>query len=241
MCWTAAWLWWHTTKHHACKRVGEGPHPMRGPQLLILQKLGLSKRQIVGAWLSGNEIDPEEIIRNIKLNLQNMKAIKTQRQMLEDKRTQDAELKLLETAYGGKEVHASPAAAGVCLSSAERASVTAVEAPAATDTVPTASSTGEAAVGYTASGTDNNIISLPPVRQHRHISVKVIKPSGRMVMLTVAETRCIGSILTSQERDTGVKVRVYSGDNISVVVPTSTVFKDIVGNDKQILLRLERE
>ena len=50
------------------------------------------------------------------------------------------------------------------------------------------------------------------------------------------------SILTSQERDTGVKVRVYSGDNISVVVPTSTVyvFKDIVGNDKQILLRLER-
>ena len=48
------------------------------------------------------------------------------------------------------------------------------------------------------------------------------------------------SILTSQERDTGVKVRVYSGDNISVVVPTSTVFKDIVGNDKQIL-RLERE
>ena len=49
------------------------------------------------------------------------------------------------------------------------------------------------------------------------------------------------SILTSQERDTGVKVRVYSGDNISVVVPTSTVFKDIVGNDKQILLRLERE
>ena len=49
------------------------------------------------------------------------------------------------------------------------------------------------------------------------------------------------SILTSQERDTGVKMRVYSGDNISVVVPTSTVFKDIVGNDKQILLRLERE
>ena len=27
----------------------------------------------------GNEIDPEEIIRNIKLNLQNMKAIKIQR------------------------------------------------------------------------------------------------------------------------------------------------------------------
>ena len=34
---------------------GEGPHLMRGPQLLILQKLGLSKRQIVGVWLSGKQ------------------------------------------------------------------------------------------------------------------------------------------------------------------------------------------
>ena len=35
--------------------VGADPHPMRGPQLLILQKLGLSKRQIVGVWLSGRQ------------------------------------------------------------------------------------------------------------------------------------------------------------------------------------------
>ncbi|KAK2549813.1 hypothetical protein P5673_029635 [Acropora cervicornis] len=110
------------------------------------------------------------------------------------------------------EVHVSPATAEVCLSSEEGPSVTAVEAETATDTVPTATSTGEAAVGYTASRTDNNIISFPPAQQHRHISVKVIKPSGRM------------SILTSHERDTGVEVCVY----ISVVVPTSTVFKDII-------------
>ncbi|XP_068752564.1 uncharacterized protein [Montipora capricornis] len=140
--------------------VGEDPHPMRGPQVLILQKLGLSKRQIVGMWLSGNDINPEEVIQNVKLNLQNIKAIKIQRQMLEDTRTlkekQDAELKLSEIADAGKEVLASPAAA------AEIVSVTAAEAETATDTLNPAKSVGEAAVGYTAPRTDN-ILSFPPV------------------------------------------------------------------------------
>ena len=45
--------------------------------------------------------------------------------------------------------------------------------------------------------------------------------------------------MTTQERDAGVKVRVYSGDNVSIVVPPSTLFKDIAGQDKQVLLRLE--
>ncbi|XP_068691736.1 uncharacterized protein [Montipora foliosa] len=204
----------------------------------------LKKRETISSLLNeqflslGNEINPEEVIQNVKLNLQNIKAIKIQRQMLEDTRTlkekQDAELKLSEIADAGKEVLASPAAA------AEIVSVTAAEAETATDTLNPAKSAGEAAVGYTAPRTDN-ILSFPPTQQQRHISVKLIKLSGSMVILTVAETRCIGSILTSHERDTGVKVRVYSGENISVVVPTSTIFKDIAGNDKQILLRLERE
>ena len=47
------------------------------------------------------------------------------------------------------------------------------------------------------------------------------------------------SILTAQVRDAGVVVRMYSGGNVSVRVPPYAIFRDIAGNDKQILLKLE--
>ena len=45
----------------------------------------LKKREIISSFLNekflspGNEINPEEVIENVKLNLQNIKAIKIQR------------------------------------------------------------------------------------------------------------------------------------------------------------------
>ena len=46
-------------------------------------------------------------------------------------------------------------------------------------------------------------------------------------------------VLTPEEREADIKVRVYSGENVSIVVPPSTLFKDIAGQDKAVLLRLE--
>ena len=49
------------------------------------------------------------------------------------------------------------------------------------------------------------------------------------------------SILTTQDRDAGVVVRMFSGENISILVPSSTIVRDIAGQDKQVLLRLENK
>ena len=49
------------------------------------------------------------------------------------------------------------------------------------------------------------------------------------------------SILTTQERDAGVVVRMFSGENVSILVLSSTIFRDIAGQDKQVLLRLENK
>ena len=46
---------------------------------------------------------------------------------------------------------------------------------------------------------------------------------------------------TTQERDTGVVVQMFSWEIVSILVPPSTVFRDIAGQDKQIPLRLENK
>ena len=46
---------------------------------------------------------------------------------------------------------------------------------------------------------------------------------------------------TTQERDTGVVVQMFSREIVSILVPPSTVFRDIAGQDKQIPLRLENK
>ena len=47
------------------------------------------------------------------------------------------------------------------------------------------------------------------------------------------------SLLTTQERDIGVAVRMCSGENVSVIVLPGTIYGDIAGQDKQLLLILE--
>ena len=47
------------------------------------------------------------------------------------------------------------------------------------------------------------------------------------------------SLLTTQERDIGVVVRMCSGENVSVIVLPGTIYGDIAGQDKQLLLILE--
>lgn len=226
------------------QHVGEDTaQSLTGTHILVLQKVGLTKRQIVAAWLSGDEIKPEDVIEHIEVNLQNVKAISLQRQALEDTRSlrheQDAAMKASETADAAKKVITSSVAASpvtaapITAAAPAAASAIATVEPAATPAVATVA----AAVGYT-HGSEGDSPYFPPTTEH-HISVKLIKPTGSMIKLTVAETSCVGTVLTAQERDAGTKVRVYSGENVSIVVPPSTLFKDIVGQDKQVLLRLE--
>ena len=78
-------------------------HSLTGTHLLVLQKVGLTKRQIIAVWLSGiqysrcspyryifnknymyflspgDDLKPEDAIRHIAVNLQNIKAISLQR------------------------------------------------------------------------------------------------------------------------------------------------------------------
>lgn len=208
------------------ERVGEDPRPLSGAHVLILQQVGVTKRQVIAAWLSGDKLTAEEVIRHATVNLHHVKAISSQRQQLEDTRElrqqQDAALQASETADAQKEVIASPVA---------------VTPPAAGHA--TAAAADIKAVGFAVSEyTVSECNSFPQTQQH-HISVKVVKPSGNIIILTVDNSRCVESILTAQERDAGVVVRMFSGENVSVRVPPSAIFRDIAGHDKQILLRLE--
>ena len=38
---------------HMLERVGEDPRPLSGAHVLILQQVGVTKRQVIAAWLSG--------------------------------------------------------------------------------------------------------------------------------------------------------------------------------------------
>ena len=49
------------------------------------------------------------------------------------------------------------------------------------------------------------------------------------------------NIIATQERDAGVVVRMFSGENVSILVLPSTIFRDIAGQDKQVPLRLEND
>lgn len=205
------------------ERVGEDPRPLSGAHVLILQQVGVTKRQVIAAWLSGDKLTAEEVIRHATVNLHHVKAISSQRQQLEDTRElrqqQDAALQASETADAQKEVIASPVA---------------VTPPAAGHATAAAADIEAVVSEYTVSECN----SFPQTQQH-HITVKVVKPSGNIIILTVDNSRCVESILTAQERDAGVVVRMFSGENVSVRVPPSAIFRDIAGHDKQILLRLE--
>lgn len=208
------------------ERVGEDPRPLSGAHVLILQQVGVTRRQVIAAWLSGDKLTAEEVIRHATVNLHHVKAISSQRQQLEDTRElrqqQDAALQASETADAQKEVLASPVA------------VTPPAAGHATAAVAEIEAVGFAVSEYTVSEYN----SFLQTQQH-HISVKVVKPSGNIIILTVDNSRCVESILTAQERDAGVVVRMFSGENVSVRVPPSAIFRDIAGHDKQVLLRLE--
>ena len=38
---------------HMLERVGEDPRPLSGAHVFILQQAGVTKRQVIAAWLSG--------------------------------------------------------------------------------------------------------------------------------------------------------------------------------------------
>ena len=38
---------------HMLERVGEDPCPLSGAHVIILQQVGVTKRQVIAAWLSG--------------------------------------------------------------------------------------------------------------------------------------------------------------------------------------------
>ena len=38
---------------HMLERVGEDPRPLSGAHVLILQQVGVTKCQVIAAWLSG--------------------------------------------------------------------------------------------------------------------------------------------------------------------------------------------
>ena len=49
------------------------------------------------------------------------------------------------------------------------------------------------------------------------------------------------NIIATQERNAGVVVRMFSGENVTILVLPSTIFRDIAGQDKQVPLRLEND
>ena len=88
------------------ERVGEDPRPLSGAHVLILQQVGVTKRQVIAAWLSGigaclhvsleesdqpwyinsliflslgYKLKAEEVIRHTTVNLHHVKAISLQR------------------------------------------------------------------------------------------------------------------------------------------------------------------
>ncbi|RMX52616.1 hypothetical protein pdam_00016855 [Pocillopora damicornis] len=61
------------------ERVGEDPRPLSGAHVFTLQQVGVTKRQVIAAWLSGDKSKAEEVIRHTTMNLHHVKTISLQR------------------------------------------------------------------------------------------------------------------------------------------------------------------